>query len=118
MAVTNFRSLSPNANHLLWQTRLTQENTTYSSPRAKALTPELRAAARQLLRESPLSGYPGYRPNSQMRRCHQHCSAELKALHGVRKRPPVEQRIEELPSFVAQVRGQLQAELRRLRRVR
>lgn len=117
MAVTNFRSVSPNANHLLWQSRLTQESAVYSSPRAKSVTPELQAAARRLLSKSPLSGYPGYRPNSQMRRFRKHYTGELRTLKCA-PRPCEARRSEELPTFVAQVRGELRAELARLRRVR
>lgn len=119
MAVTNFRSVSPNANHLLWQLRLTQESEVYSSPRAKSVTPELRAAAHHLLRRSPLGGYPGYRPNSQVRRCRKRYTGELRALRGAGTVRPYEvRRSEELHTFVAQVRGELKAELARLRRVR
>lgn len=119
MAVTNFRSVSPNANHLLWQSRLTQESAVYSSPRAKSVTPELQAAARRLLNKSPLSGYPGYRPNSQMRRFRKRYTGELRTLKCAGTLRPCEARhSEELPTFVAQVRGELRAELARLRRVR
>ena len=119
MAVTNFRSVSPNANHMLWQSRLTQESAVYSSPRAKSVTPELHAAARKFLSKSPLGGYPGYRPNSQMRRFRKRYTGELRALRDAGTVRPCEaRRSEELPTFVAHVRGELRAELVRLRRVR
>ena len=120
MAVTNFRTVSPNTNHLLWQARIQQENTLWP-PRCKSLTPvpEVRAIAKQLFTESPLAGYPGYRPNSQVRRCWHRYQGELQTLRDVASpMPSIPRRSEEQPSFIAIVKSELKSELSKLRKKR